>query len=170
MKLATDTKRGSVPRRKPREQTPQEIATKEKRAEEQARPRPSSDQCVSLGLGVVQIRQGQTLEVVRWRCPKDLRIMFASLFLERTEGAGAEARLYHNDEYLGSIPVDEGSNSSFLAFREINFKQFDLVRVTISLPHKEEVAVPGDVIPLRDGVIVVDEVNIGPMDFIVRYK
>lgn len=170
MKVATDTKRGSVPRRQPREQTPQEIEMKEKRAEEKARPRPSSDQCVSLSLGVVQIRQGQTLEVMRWRCPKDLRIMFTSLFLERTEGVGGEARLYHNDKYLGSIPVSEGSNSAFLAFREINFKQFDLVRVTISMPHPEEAVAPGELLVVRDDVIVVSEVNIGPMDFIIRYK
>ena len=167
-------KRGSVPRRQPR---PLTDAEKEKRAnkrdarQQQKQP---SDLCASLALGVVDIIPGAVREVVRWRCPKDLRITFTSLVVDILDpDATVEAKLYHNQEYLGSIPVSAGSNSAFLAFKEIIFKQFDLVRVELSIqPENLAIKMTSDPGPAGEVSVITapPPVTIGPMDFILRFK
>jgi hypothetical protein len=170
----TETRRGSVPRRQPRKLSADELARKEKQKAERQKPRPSSDQCVSVPVGVAIISSGGSIEIVRWRCPKDLRVMFTSLYAEKVDTDKLiEAKLFHNDEYLGSIPIREKENSAFLAFKEIHFEQFDLIRVVLYCPPDEPT--PGEAIRLEETGVptpteVIKEIVLGPLDFILRYK
>ena len=167
-------KRGTVKRRQPRALTPEQLERNEKRAAARSQqPRQPSDLCDVRPLGVVEIIPGSTVEVVRWRCPKDLRVMFAALFIETIdEAAMLEARLSHNSEYLGSVPLAQGENSKFLALMEIPFTQFDLIRVEIAAPPPPLEAVNTSGGPAGDIPVYVQPTPavVGPADFIVRYK
>lgn len=153
-------------------QSAEELENRAKKAADKQQQRQPSDLCASLPLGVVEIIPGAVQEIVRWLCPKDMRIAFTSLVVEKLDsGISVEARLYHNDEYLGSIPVSSGPNSSFLAFKEIKFEQFDLIRVELFVkPEKESVSLESDGYGGTAVVLKPVPVTAGPMDFIIRYK
>lgn len=171
---ARPQRRGSVKRRQPRVLTTEDQEKAAQRIAAKKQQRQSSDLCASLPIGVAEVLPGGVKEIVRWRCPKDMRILFSSLVVEHIEpGAMFEARLRHNDEYLGSVPIAVGSNSAFLALKEIAFIQFDLIYIELSLPPTPLKIAP----PMEGGpsgaieiVAIAQPVTIGPIDFIIRYK